>query len=108
MSENGVKIWTAEEIKDNLLQHDVWVTKAVVAIFNYQTADEQASEDTKHHNNVGFNGVDGRILSSFAKQINNFRPGKYRSPLSPKQMEIARRKIIKYSGQLAKIANGEM
>ena len=108
MSDQGIKIWTPEEIRENLQNHDVWVTKAVVAIYNYQTADEQASEETKHHNNVGFNGADGRILSSFAKQIQNFRPGKYRSPLSPKQMKIARKKILKYSGQLAKIANGEM
>lgn len=108
MSDQGIKVWTKEEIRENLESHDHWVTKAISAIYKYQTADEQASEETKHHNNVGFNGVDGRILSSFAKQIDNFRPGKYRTPLSPKQLKIARKKIVKYSGQLAKIANGEM
>ena len=101
-------LWTKEEIKEKLETQDVWVTKGVVAIFDRQTADEQEVEETKHHNGIGFNGVDGRIMSSFAKQINNFRPGKYRSPLSPKQMTIARKKIMKYSGQLAKIANGEI
>lgn len=102
------KVWTVEEIKDNLKTKDVWVTKGVVAIFDRQTADEQASEETKHHNGIGFNGVDGRIMSSFAKQINNFRPGKFNTPLSKKQMEIARKKIMKYAGQLTKIANGEL
>ena len=108
MPDQGIKIWTQAEIKDNLAEHDVWVTKGVVAIYNYQTADEQACEETKDHNGVGFNGVDGHIMSSFAKQINNFRPGKFRSPLSKKQMTIARKKIMKYSGQLTKIANGKI
>ena len=103
------KVWTKEEIRENLSNLDVWVTKGVVAIFNYQTIDEQRCEETQDNNGVGFNGVDGHIMSSFAKQINNFRPGgKFRTPLSPKQMTIARKKIIKYSGQLTRIANGEV
>jgi hypothetical protein len=100
------RTWTKEEITENLKTNDTWVFRGVVAIYERQTADEQASEETKHHNGVGFNGVDGRIMSSFAKQIINWNPDKFRSPLSPKQTQLARKKIMKYSGQLAKIANG--
>jgi hypothetical protein len=108
MPDTGIKLWTPTEIRENLESDDVWVTKGVVAIFNKQTEDEQDCEQTKHINGIGYNGIDSLIMSSFAKQINNFRPGKFKSPLSAKQMRIARKKILKYSGQLAKIANGEI
>ncbi len=103
------KIWNKDEIKENLLKNDVWVHRGVVAIYNFQTAEEQEVEDTTEHNGVGFNGVDGHILSSFAKQIIKWNSNqKFPSPLSPKQMTLARKKIVKYSGQLAKIANQEV
>ena len=93
--------WTKEKIKENLLISDKWVEKAVLAIFKYQTEYEKSIENTTDHNNVGFNGVDGRIMSSFAKWLNR---GNH---LSPKQIFIARKKIIKYTGQLLKITNRE-
>jgi len=103
------KTWNKEEIKENLLTDDVWVVRGVVAIFNRQTAEEKEIENTVDHNGIGFNGVDGHIMSSFAKQIQTWNHRKtHPNPLSPKQMMIARKKIIKYSGQLTKIANGEI
>ena len=53
---------------------------------------------TVEDNGIGFNGVDGAILSSFAQQLN--RTGS----LSPKQLFIARAKMVKYAGQLLAIA----
>ncbi len=105
------KIWEKEEIRQNLNTNDVWVTRGVCAIFNYQTAEEQSVDETVEDNGVGFNGVDANILSSFAKQINKWNAQtnpSFPCPLSPRQMEIARNKIGKYAGQLAKIANGEL
>lgn len=89
-------------IKYNLAINDTWVKRAVLVIFEAQTASEQCSQTTKEHNGVGFNGTDAHILSSFAKQIMNFESGRSRfnSPLSPKQMAIARTKISKYAGQI--------
>lgn len=106
---NEAKVWTADEIKTNLQQNDWWVVRAVKSLFlKGQTADEQQSEDTKHLNNIGFNGADAAILSSFAKQIieheQQDRP-RYRFPLSPKQLGMARTRVIKYSRQLAALAN---
>ncbi len=104
------KLWDKDEIKNNLKSKDIWVTKGVVAIYNLQTEDEKRIGGTRDHNGIGFNGADGEIMSSFANQIIrwNRKPNKYRSPLSYKQMILARKKILKYAGQLSRIANGEI
>ena len=76
--------------------------KAMLKIYANQTSDEQNSESTVYHNNVGFTGNDAEILSSFSKQFQQ------RGFLSPKQTAILMKKIGKYAGQLTKqaIANG--
>lgn len=107
-----MKTWTISKIKENLKRNDEWVYRAVVAIYNKQTEEEQFSEDTTEHNGIGFNSFDAHILSSFAKQIikweNNHNCNKFREPLSKKQLLVARKKILKYSNQLTKIANNEL
>jgi len=92
------KIWAKEEIREKLVESDRWVEKGVLAIFKFQTESEKDSEQTIDKNNVGFNGVDAEIMSSFAKWLLKGRR------LTIKQMKIARKKILKYSGQLARIA----
>ena len=101
--------WTKEEIKSNLQTADVWVWRAIAAIYKFQTDAEQNAGMTQEDNGVGFNGPDSVILSSFARQINKWeQEQQFPTPLSPRQMDIALTKILKYSGQLAKIANGEV
>ena len=75
-----------------------WAIKGLLRIFEYQTANEQATESTNEENGVGFTGVDAEILSSFAKQINKGRN------MSPKQMAIIYKKMPKYAKQLMNIA----
>jgi hypothetical protein len=89
-----------------LESNDAWLFRSIVSIFECQTADEQNAETTAHDNGVGFNSVDARLLSSFAKQIIAHAKGesKFASPLSPKQKEMARNKMTKYAGQLLSIA----
>jgi hypothetical protein len=94
--------WTRELIRERLAINDAWVKRGVVSIFNLQTASEQDSNNTSEDNGVGFSGCDAELMSSFAKQITK------RGSLSPKQMDWARKKMLKYAGQLAKIANGEI
>lgn len=103
------KIWTKEDIKGLLLRNDKAVWKGLLAIYQRQTADEQLQNETCHNNGIGFNGVDAGILSSFAQQVNTYDPlvSKYKTPLSKKQIDLARKKMIKYSGQLAEIANAQ-
>lgn len=81
------------------LKQDMAKIKALLWMYDFQTDDEKHSERTKQLNGVGFNGVDGEILTSFAKQVID------RNFLSPKQMEILRKKMPKYAGQMAAIAN---
>lgn len=95
-------MWTVDKMKDILNRYDDQVAKAVVKIYEKQTYDEQVSQETKENNGVGFNGVDAPIMSSFARFYLE------RGYLSPKQLSIARKKIMKYAGQLCKIANQEV
>jgi hypothetical protein len=81
-------------VKNQLSTNPAWATRAIVKLWQRQTADEQASQSTGHDNGVGFNGTDAFILSSFAEQINKGRT------LSPKQLAIAFRKLPKYSKQI--------
>ena len=73
--------------------------KCLVALYDRQTADEKATEQTRHHNKLGFSAVDAEILSSMARFFTK------RGFLSKKQVDIVRKKLKKYVGQLADIAN---
>lgn len=94
--------WTKEAIKARLEKDDKWLVRGLLAIYGRQTAEEQVCGQTVEDNGIGFNGVDAEILTSFAIQFQQ------RGFLTAKQLEIARKKMLKYAGQLAKIANGEV
>lgn len=85
-------------IKVNVATKQAWAERAIVALFERQTADEQAVSATRENNKIGFNGVDAEILSSFAKQV------LWGRKLSEKQLAIAFKKLPKYAKQLATIA----
>ena len=89
---------TKELIQTRMATNDAWLYRAVVSIFERQTADEQNAETTAHDNGVGFTSADAPLLSSFAKQITA------RGFLTPKQKAFAVKKMHKYAGQLLRIA----
>ena len=95
------KTWTKEEIKNLLETRDDAVVRGLLAIWEKQTKAEQEFGETAEHNNVGFNAIDAKICSSFVRFYNEA------GFLTKKQMVIARKKIMKYAGQLKKIANKE-
>jgi hypothetical protein len=104
---NAPTIWTVEMIKAKLATNDVMVERSLLVIYANQTADEKSAQTTNHTNGKGFNGTDAGILSSFAEwAIKMEKSGKVEGTrLSPKQREIARRKLMKYTKQLlAKVA----
>lgn len=96
------KIWKKEEIKTMLQTNDNAVLRGIVVIYNLQTEYEKKVGETIEHNGVGFSGFDAEFMSSLAKFILS------RGYLTDKQLEYGRRKIMKYAGQLAKVANGKL
>ena len=86
-------------MKELLEKSDVTVCRALLVLYDRQTSDEQQAQDTRHVNGRGFSAFDAELLSSFAVQY------KQRGSLSPKQLEIARRKVLRYTGQLTEQAN---
>ncbi len=89
-------------IMNALLYSPVFVERALVALYNRQTADEQATEETSQSNGVGFSGVHAKFGTSMAKQI---MKNKYNKPegqrLSPKQQPHAQKMCLRYISQLA-------
>lgn len=94
-------MYTKNDIKELLLKSDKAVARAIIALYNCQTESEKNSEATVESNGIGFNGCDAKFFSSLAQQIQSGRI------LSAKQISFARRGILKYSGQLASIANAK-
>ena len=86
--------WTPALVKEKILTRDDAVKKALLRLYSWQTEDEKQAEQTQEHNKRGFNGVDSEILTSFAKQLES------KGWLSPKQIALARKKILKYSTQI--------
>jgi hypothetical protein len=96
------KTYTETEIRQGIETNNHWLTRGILAIYDRQTEDEKRSEETRHYNGVGYNGVDAHFASSLAQQL---RAG---YTLSPKQLNAARKMMKKYCGQLTKIANKEI
>jgi len=91
--------WNKQNILALLAKDNKAVERGILAIYNKQTEDEQASDATRWLNGVGFSGVDAEFGSSLAKNIQKW--GK----LTDKQLPWARKIIFKYAQQLANIAN---
>lgn len=112
MVRETTKSKAADMIRHQLQTNDQWLVRGLMAVYRYQTSDEQRRFQTKHHNNVGFTGTDAHILTSFAKQIEWWEKTpvaerKYQNPLSAKQTIIARKRMVKYAGQLARIVHNQ-
>lgn len=85
---------TQDEIRLNIQHRDKWLYRALMRLYSFQTEEERLSFTTKNHNNRGFNSADAKILTSFAEFY------KKTGFLTPKQKQIARHKLAKYSKQL--------
>lgn len=86
-----------EALRKAIETDDGFALFALLKVYEYQTFDEQADGVTRHWNGVGFGGLDAEILTSFAHQYQK------KNRLSPKQMDLARRKMVKYAGQIEKV-----
>ena len=92
------QVWTKDDIKTLLQTNDMAVEKGILRLYSLQTEEERAAGATVVYNGMGFNGVDATFLTSIAQWL---LAGK---KLTKSQLHHSRRKILKYSGQLAKLA----
>ena len=90
--------WTPEAIKALLDRSDKAVERAILAIYDRQTRDEQSREETRHRNGVGFAACHGHLGSYYARWI---LAGRH---LTGKHLDKARRMVRHYTGQLCEIA----
>lgn len=101
--------WTRVTMLDLLQRSGVAVERALLVLYARQTETERDTHTTREHNGQGFGAFDADILTSFAEQIST---NKYRRAegqrLTEKQMELARKKVKKYVGQLVEVANARL
>lgn len=98
--EEVLSIFGDKEGAVNTVKSDAAKIKALLWMYAFQTDSEKASKQNKEFNGVGFRGIDSKLLTSFAKQFIE------KGFLSPKQLDIVRRKMYFYVKQLVKLVNG--
>lgn len=96
-----VKTYSKDQIKALLNANDKVVERALLALYECQTNEEQCTEKTIERNGMGFNGVDAKFGSDLAHILING------GALSPRQIQAARKMLQKYVGQLTSIANAK-
>jgi hypothetical protein len=94
------KTWTRTEIEALINSNDRAVERAMVAIWERQTADEQATQDTRHHTGRGFAAWSARSGTYFAEWVRSGRR------LTGKHLVKARKIALHHAGQLTDFANG--
>jgi len=118
------KIWTREDIDAMLMTNDDAVMRAIVRLFEMQTADEQVTADVKKQNNRGFSAADAKAGTRMARWLlgmNDRNERRYvqkslNHPMTHRilgrytqnggtVMDRARRIALKHSAQLVKLAN---
>ena len=107
---NEVTKVTKSAIKTYLkkrLKEPKQAVKALLKVYEFQTASEQQSESTREHNNVGFSAYHANILSKFAKQYQERKRDKWPENrlLSEKQIKIVTEIMPKYWRQIAEVSN---
>jgi len=90
----SVKVWNKGHVIQLLLTNNEAVEKAMVALYNRQTADEQSTQETRHSNGVGFSGAHAHLGSYYAKWVLSGRN------LTGRHLEKARAMSLKYTDQL--------
>lgn len=101
--------YTIDSIKENIRNSEKWTLRTLLLIHSLQTEGEKVMGSTEVDNGVGFTGADAEILTSFADQVLSWNKGSnFPRPLSPKQFELCRKKVIKYAGQVLKVITGKV
>lgn len=85
-------------IQTKLSYDNDFLFRCVLELYKLQEEDERAYKLTRHTNGVGFNKADGQALSDFAVvvQAKNWKA-------VADYIDDARKRMLKYAGQLSKI-----
>lgn len=97
--EKPKRVWTEEEIRTLVQTNDKVLYGALKKLYSCQTETEKACGDAIVQNGAGFNGADAPILTSFVGFL------KKTGFLTYKQKALARKKLVKYTKQLTRLAN---
>ena len=97
--EKQEKVWTKPEIVELIQTNDRVLYKALKTLYNEQSESEQEDSETIESNGSGFNKVDAEFMSGIVKFLDE------RGFLTDKQKEVTRKKLVKYAGQLTRLAN---
>lgn len=89
--------WDQASLQDLLRTNDKAICRALLQIYKRQTTFEQANRCASKSNGVGFSAADAPLLSILARRVHN------RVPLSPGEIQEARRRLMKYTRQLLEI-----
>ena len=95
------KTWTRKEIDHLLKNNSRAVQRAMIVLYNRQTADEQSTETTRHHNGIGFSHWAARSGTYYANWVLKGRR------LSGRHLEKARKIALHHSRQLVEEANNK-
>ncbi len=93
------KQWTRGEIENMVRTNDRAVERAMMALLDRQTQDEQKTGSVNHHNRMGFAACNSKSGTYFAKWVQSGRQ------LNGKHLEKARKIALYHAGQLTDIAN---
>lgn len=86
---------TREELAHLVRTDPRYTISALIALYSFQEADEQAIGTTCHQNGKGFSNADSGVLPDIARYYMQ------RGFLSPRQLDFVRSAIPKYLGQLS-------
>ena len=81
-------------IRTAIVSNNRALYKALLIIYENQTSEEKSAQTTIEDNEVGFSGVDARLLSSFAAYLQRW------GDLTERQLVHARKKMPKYARQI--------
>lgn len=86
-------------LRGKIASNPDWAKRALLKIYENQTATEQDNGHTIEDNGIGFSGSDSAFLSSLAEQL------KTRGTLSDKQTASIQKLMPKYSKQILAITD---
>lgn len=91
--------WTVEKIRELLKTDDRAVVRALLKLYSLQTEEEKRGKHTDEHNRVGFSQVDSEFLTNLVESYLKYHR------LTDRQIAAARRRVLKYAGQLLRTMN---